>query len=168
MQQVTEIPAPLDRHVETVLPEWQDGNGHMNVAYYLHVFDRGVDVLFDFLGLGAAYRVQTGCSLFTLEQHLVYLSELRVGDQVRVTSQIVDCDAKRLHYFQRMVDAATGRVAATCENLSIHTDLKQRRTALFPAASLAWLAAVKRVHAALPRPAELGRAIGVRQGRPGA
>ena len=77
---IAAIPAPLDRHRETVLPEWTDYNGHMNVAYYVLAFDHGTDVLLEELGLGEAYRAATGCSFFVLEQHVVYVAELKAGD----------------------------------------------------------------------------------------
>ena len=53
-------PAALEPHQETALPEWVDYNGHMNVAYYVMVFDHGTDKLFDHIGLGKDYREQTG------------------------------------------------------------------------------------------------------------
>ena len=50
------IPAPYQRFEGEVLPEWIDWNGHMNLAYYVVLFDRATDLLFDELGLGLDYR----------------------------------------------------------------------------------------------------------------
>ena len=51
------LPAPLEAHEAVVRPEWIDGNGHMNLAYYVVVFDHATDVFCDRVGLGDAYRV---------------------------------------------------------------------------------------------------------------
>jgi hypothetical protein len=63
----SDFPTPIDRHRERVRPEWIDYNGHMNVAYYVLVFDHGTDVLFDLLDVGAGYRARSNCSLFAME-----------------------------------------------------------------------------------------------------
>ena len=61
-------------------PEWIDSNGHMNLAYYVVVFDLGTDRLYDVLGIGNAYREATGNSCFTAETHTIYEREVKVGD----------------------------------------------------------------------------------------
>jgi acyl-CoA thioesterase FadM len=93
------IPAPLDLHRETVRPEWIDYNGHMNVAFYVLAFDHATDVFFDFLELGEPYRQQTGNSLFALEAHIVYKAELKQGETLRVTTQLLAHDEKRRTFF---------------------------------------------------------------------
>ena len=40
---------------QTVLPEWIDYNGHMNVAYYVLAFDQGVDELMRQVGITPEY-----------------------------------------------------------------------------------------------------------------
>ncbi len=52
--------APLCLHRGSIRPEWIDYNGHMNVAYYVLVFDRGTDALLDHLGMYNAYRARNG------------------------------------------------------------------------------------------------------------
>ena len=89
--------APIDSHRETVRPEWIDYNGHMNVAYYVLAFDHATDVLFDALGLGESYREATDHSTFSLQIQVTYLRELQLDAPLRVTTQLVDHDAKRLH-----------------------------------------------------------------------
>src|SRR2546430_2256042 len=39
-------PGPLELYRTAIRPEWVDYNGHMNVAYYVLVFDKGTDLLF--------------------------------------------------------------------------------------------------------------------------
>jgi acyl-CoA thioester hydrolase len=157
-------PAPFDLHRETVLPEWVDYNGHMNLAYYLLAFDHASDRMFDFLDLGVSYIKRTNCSLFALETHVTYERELKAGEPLRCTSQLVDHDAKRVQLFHMMYHATEGYLAATNEILSIHVDLGTRRSRPFPpdvARRFAWL---MEEHGKLPRPAQVGRAIRIKRG----
>ena len=155
--------APIDSHRETVRPEWIDYNGHMNVAYYVLAFDHATDVLFDALGLGESYREATDHSTFSLQIQVTYLRELQLDAPLRVTTQLVDHDAKRLHYFHEMFHAEEGYRAATCECLPIHVDLAARRSAPLPDDILSRLAALMAAHAELPRPREVGSVIAIRR-----
>lgn len=156
-------PAPLELHRARVLPEWTDYNGHMNVAYYMLAFDHATDAFFDWLDLGHAYRRRTERSLFTLEAHIAYERELDAREALRFATQLVDFDAKRLHYFHWMYHAEKGFLAATNELLSIHVDLATRRSAPLPAEALERLARLKASHRHLPRPPGLGAVIGIRR-----
>ncbi len=160
------IPAPLDRYRGRVLPEWVDYNGHMNVAYYVLAFDHATDVMFDFLGFDEAYRNRTGCSLFMLEQHVTYVEEVKLGDPLRITTDVLGYDAKRLHNFHRMYHAEKGYLAATTELMGLHVDLNARRGCPFPPELLKRVEAVAAAHAGLPRAPELGRGIALRSSRP--
>ena len=153
------VAAPLDLHRARVRPEWIDDNGHMNVAYYVLAFDRAVDTAYGYLGLDADYRHRTGGTTFAAESHVTYQRELKSGDPIRCTTQILGFDAKRLHHFHRMYHAEEGYLAATCEWLSLHVDLERRRVAPFAPEILSRFAEVMESHAALPWPEEAGRAI---------
>ena len=159
----TPIQAPLDEHRETVRREWIDYNGHMNVAFYVLAFDRASDVWFEHLDLGEAYRARTGCSLFALELHVVYLSELKHGDPLRITTQLLDHDDKRLHFFHRMYHRDRGTLSACLEIMALNVEMAARKARPFPPRALARIEAVAAAHAALPRPAEAGRIIGIRR-----
>jgi acyl-CoA thioester hydrolase len=155
--------ALLETYRTAVLPEWIDYNGHMNVAYYVLVFDRGTDGLLDHLGLGAAYRRATDNTLYALEAHVSYLREVREGDPLVITTQLIAGDAKRLHFFHFMHHAEAGFLAATSELMTLHVDLAGPRAAPIPAAEAARVAALLEEHRHLPAPPQLGRAIGLRK-----
>jgi len=156
------IPAPLDLHRESVLAEWIDYNGHMNVAYYVLAFDHATDVWFEHLGLGEAYRQRSGCSLFALELHVLYSAELKQGEPLRITTQLLGLDDKRLHFFHRMYHADTGAPSACLEIMGLNVEMAARKARPFPKESLPRLEAVAAAHASLPRPPEAGRVIGLR------
>jgi acyl-CoA thioester hydrolase len=159
MHDIDAIPTPFDRFRSEIRQEWIDYNGHMNVAYYVLVFDRATDVFFDYLGIGAEYLRRTNNSTFTLESHVTYQGEVRLGDPVRVTSQLLGVDNKRLHFLQRMYHAEKGYLASTLESVSLHVDLASRRAAPFPPDRQSFLERVAAAHRTLGVPEEAGRRV---------
>ena len=71
--------APLDIHRSTVLPEWVDWNGHMNVAYYVLAFDQASGTFMRNMGLGRHYVEGKHGMTFVLETHVTYDREMRGG-----------------------------------------------------------------------------------------
>jgi acyl-CoA thioester hydrolase len=151
--------APFVSSVMQVEPAWIDYNGHLNMAYYNVLFDRAVDETYELLGCGVAYLEATRHSTFTAEAHVRYLRELHAGDPVRVTFQLLDFDAKRMHYFEQLFHAEEGWLSATSETMVLHVDMTVKKTAPFPEAITAQLARMKAAHAHLPLPEGVGRRI---------
>ena len=153
------IPAPFDRYEGEVLPAWIDANGHMNLAYYVVLFDYATDMLFEAIGIGVRYKDATNHGTFVAETHNLYERELLVGERVRVKTRILGADNKRLHLAHEMFSLAGGERAATQELMYLHIDLGARRV-------VPWLPEVdERVsvaaaaHARLPVPDWAGRRI---------
>lgn len=120
----------------SVLPEWIDINGHMNVAYYVVAFDKAVDDLWARLGITDEYIRSTGGSTFAVEGHVTWQRELTEGAPYRITSQILAYDEKRIHQFQRMYHANDHFLAATAEWMNLHVDLQTRKVSPWPASVL--------------------------------
>ncbi len=123
-----------------VKPEWIDHNGHMNVAFFVLAFDEATDAAYERWGIGMDYPDTSGCSVFTLGINVDYLGELFEGDAIRVETALVDYDAKRIHYFHRMLDTAKSKLVATNECLCMNVDLAARKSAPFPDNVIAKLA----------------------------
>jgi acyl-CoA thioester hydrolase len=151
--------APVVQHEESVRPEWIDYNGHMNLAYYVVVFDHATDALFDMLGVGSSYREGRNCSNFVLETHTLYERELAEGDRLRVISHLMAADTKRLHFFHEMFHADQGFRAAAQELLSVHVDLASRRSAAFPPDRTVAIEAMLRARTGMTPPRGIGRRI---------
>jgi acyl-CoA thioester hydrolase len=151
--------APFVSSVMKVEPEWIDYNGHLNMAYYNVLFDRAVDEAYELMGCGLAYLQRTRHSTFTAEAHIRYLRELHPGAPVLVTFQLLDFDAKRMHYFEQLLHAEEGWLSATSENMVLHVDMTAKKTAPFPDFIAARLAKMKEAHAHLPLPEGAGRRI---------
>ena len=151
--------APFVSSVMHVDEKWIDYNGHLNMAYYNVLFDRGIDEAYTLLGIGESYLKSAKCSLFSAEVHIRYLRELHAGAPVRVTFQLLGYDSKRLHFFQQLFHATEGWVSATSENLSLHVDMDKRKTCAFPAAAARALGQMLASHSRLPLPEAAGRRI---------
>jgi len=161
MSTIEAFPAPLICPAQTVEDTWLDYNGHMNMAFYNVAFDRGVDHLFDFLGVGAEYAASGVGSCFTLEVHVTYLQELLRADPLTIHLQLLDFDHKRMHFFEQMYHADEGYLAATSEQICMHVDMQTRRSAPFPLAALERLRSLRDVHRTLQIPPQVGHVIGL-------
>lgn len=158
-----DLSAPLDRHRATVLPEWIDWNGHMNVGFYVVAFDKATDTLCSQLGVGWEYTREKIGMTFVLEAHVTYDREIREGDPLRITTQILDYDAKRVHYFHTMYHGAEGWVSATNELILMNIDFETRRSALWPTETRRRLEQMAAAHAKLPKPDKAGRTIAIKR-----
>ena len=153
------FPAPFDRCQGEVLPEWIDANGHMNLAYYIVLFDYATDALFDAIGIGRVYKDVTNHGTFVAETHNLYERELLVGERVRVATLILGADGKRLHLAHEMFSLATGERAATQELMYLHIDLAARRVVPWLPAARERVDAAAAAHARLAKPNWAGRRI---------
>ena len=153
------IPAPFDQYEGAVLPEWIDANGHMNLAYYVVLFDYATDALFEAIGIGREYKDATNHGTFVAETHNLYERELLVGERVRVATQILGNDSKRLHLAHEMFSLADTQRAATQELMYLHIDLSARRVVPWLPKVHERVAAAAAAHARLPRPDWAGRRI---------
>jgi acyl-CoA thioester hydrolase len=113
---VTELPA----YRATIEPAWIDYNGHVRDAYYGLVASYAVDDVMDHLGLDAAYRARTNCTLYTLEQHIHFLHEVKSTDDLRVESAVWDFDRKRIHLGCRFLCTRVAEPVATADMMLLH------------------------------------------------
>lgn len=148
----------------TVLPEWLDYNDHMNVAYYIAAFDLGIDELKAVYGIDSNYIATEQRSTVALEAHITYQNEASLGEELRIGSRILDFDSKRTHLYQEMY--RSDDLLATQETLSISFDLKARKSQPFESEIAANIEAMCRAQRSLPRPEWVGRAVGIRKGKP--
>ena len=154
-------PAPFLASVMQIEPQWIDYNGHLNMAYYNVLFDRAVDEVYETLGIGPSYLKRANHSTMTAEVHVRYLREIHEATPVRVRFQLIDYDAKRMHYFEQLFHAEQGWVSATSENMSLHVDMAAGKTAPFPDDILTNIKTLAEAQSALPLPKQAGRSIAI-------
>ena len=114
-----------------VQEDWVDYNGHLRDAFYLLIFSYATDALMERIGLDADSRGQSGNSLFTLEAHINYLHEVKLGTEVWVQTQIIGFDRKRLHVYHSLHRAGFDEALAASEQMLLHVDLAGPKSAPF-------------------------------------
>ncbi|MEM7324227.1 MAG: thioesterase family protein [Actinomycetota bacterium] len=161
------IPAPFVGLTTEVKPEWIDYNGHLNAGYYFVVFDDSVTDFMQFVGLDREHRDRNKVTTFSVEGHITFEREMRLGDPIEIRTQLLDWDAKKFHYINVMHHGTEGWIAATNELLSMHISMETRRSAPMAPEVQDRLAAIHEVHRQMPVPPQVGRVIGLRSGRAG-
>ena len=163
MPNVSDIPTPLELHTEFVRPEWIDHNGHMNSAFYVLAFDESGTSLFQYFGITEKYRETKVRGIFVGDYHVHYVREVVEGDPLRFTHLLIDCDEKKVHYWQEMYHATEGYLSAQVEAIMLHVDLTTRKVVSFPPEIFARIKEIHSIHRKAPKPKNLGRIIGIRR-----
>ena len=159
----------LQLYQTPIAPEWIDYNGHLRDAYYALIVSQATDALMDYLGLDAAYRARTQCTLYTLELHIHFLHEVRASDTAAVRVRILAADHKRIHAAFELCCGADGPLAAAAEVMLLHVRQQPGggvSTAPLPPAVSAALAALQASTAAAPGGVPGSRRMELRGGRP--
>ncbi len=133
-----------------ILPEWIDYNGHLRDAYYVVALSHAVDEVMNHLGLDAAYRERTRCTLYTLELHMHFLHEVKESDGLTVATSVLDFDRKRIHAACDFLCPRVSEAVGTAEVMLLHVHQGDKpASASFPPEVLERLEAVKLAPAAL-------------------
>ena len=151
----------LTLHRAVVQPGWVDYNNHLNDGYYTVIFSDATTALMAYIGLGPAERQATNHTLFTLEMHTNYLLEVKGGAEVRVDTQILSHDAKRLHIFHTMHRGNEAEIVATNEQMLMSIDMSGPKGAPWLPPVLGKIEPIWQAHKDLPRHKNAGRAIGL-------
>ena len=114
-----------------IIKEWTDYNNHMNLSYYILVFDLGAEVILSKFNMGEQSAKTTKKSTMVVETHTTYNNEVKEGEEVDVFISHVDHDKKRIHYKLEMYKKGTDILSATTEVLSLYIDLNLRKVAEF-------------------------------------
>jgi len=114
-----------------IIKEWTDYNGHMNLSYYILVFDIGAEVILSKFKMGEHSAKTTKKSTMVVETHTTYNQEVKEGDEVDVFISYFDHDNKRLHYKLEMFDKVKNTLSATTEILALYIDLNIRKVTEF-------------------------------------
>ena len=114
-----------------IIKDWIDYNGHMNLSYYILVFDMGAEVILSKFKMGENSAKTTKKSTMVVETHTNYIREVKQNDEVIVSLSHLDRDKKRLHYKLEMREKSTNDLSATTEVLALYMDLGKRKVSEF-------------------------------------
>ena len=120
-------------HIDTrkIIKEWIDYNGHMNMAYYVLIFDQAWENILNKFQMGGEKAEESKRTTMVVETRTTYDSEVKEGDEVEVYVSYFDHDKKRLHLKCEMYEKKTKKLSATMENLSLYIDLDKRKVTEF-------------------------------------
>ena len=114
-----------------IINNWTDYNGHMNLAFYILVFDKGAEKILSKFKMGEQSAKTTKKSTMAVESHTTYNNEVKENEEVDIYLSYFDHDKKRLHYKLEMYDKSKNILSATTEVLSLYMDLNIRKVAEF-------------------------------------
>lgn len=145
-----------------ILADWVDYNGHLRDAFYLLIFSFATDAFMDRIGLATDDRDASGHSLFTLEAHINFLHEVKLGEVVEVRTQIIGHDRKRVQLYHGLYKAEGDAELAASEQMLLHVDLAAGpKSAPFSEVSLQALRVLSEAQHDQPEPRYVRRVIGL-------
>lgn len=143
--------AALPAYVEQPVPmTFEDINGHLNVRHYIGIASEGLDESLVDCGIPQTWPLSDGHACFSAEHHCTYVSELRTGSQMSARVRLLGRSERAAHALVYLLDDTNKQVAFVMEEIFLHIDLSDRRTAPWPADVAAQLDARIAEHAALP------------------
>lgn len=127
--QVMDLPALMEG---TVMPDFIDVNGHMNIRHYLEYGAKCADVTCRDIGIDDAYRAERRMGVFTVEHHLRYYRELHEGEKFSAHTRVLERSDKAVHLMSLLLDRTHERLSNTLEIVLVHVDMDSRRTQVMP------------------------------------
>jgi len=116
---------------QLIKKEWTDYNNHMNMAYYVLIFDQVWEIMLQKFKMGEDSAKNNKMSTMVVETHTTYNNEVKQGEEVEINLTFFDHDKKRLHFKMEMLEKTTKKLSATLEMLSLYIDLNKRKVAEF-------------------------------------
>ena len=122
---------PVLLTTKKIIKEWTDYNNHMNLSYYILVFDMGAEIILSKFKMGEHSAKTTKKSTMVVETHTTYNQEVNEDDEVDVSLTYFNHDNKRLQYKLEMYDKIKNVLSATTEVLALYIDLNKRKVTEF-------------------------------------
>ena len=110
-----------------IINDWTDYNNHMNLSFYILVFDKAAEKILSEFNMGEEAAIKTKRSTMVVETHTTYNNEVKEDDNVDVYLTYCDHDKKRLHYRLEMYEKSKNILSATTEVLALYINLDLRK-----------------------------------------
>jgi acyl-CoA thioester hydrolase len=114
-----------------IINEGTDYNNHMNLSYYILVFDKAAEKMLSNFKMGEEAAINTKRSTMVVETHTTYNNEVKEGEEVDIYLSYCDHDKKRLHYKLEMYEKSKNVLSSTTEVLALYINLELRKVAEF-------------------------------------
>jgi len=116
---------------QKIFNKWVDYNNHLNMAYYILIFDQAWEIILEKIKMGSHSAKTTKRSTMVVETHTQYISEVKENDEVDIMLTFFDHDKKRLHLKLEMVEKKSKKLSASMEWISLYINLNIRKVAEF-------------------------------------
>ena len=116
---------------QKIIKEWVDYNNHLNMAYYVLIFDQACEVMLEKFKIGAVSAKNERRSTMVVETNTKYINEVKKGVEVDIVLTFFDHDKKRLHLSLDMIEKQTKKISASIEWLSLYVNLETRKVTEF-------------------------------------
>jgi len=116
---------------QKIIKEWVDYNNHLNMAYYILIFDQALEVMLEKFKMGADSAKNEKRSTMVVETNTKYISEIKQEDEVDIMLTFFDHDKKRLHLKLEMIEKKTKKISSSIEWLSLYVNLETRKVSEF-------------------------------------
>jgi len=116
---------------QKIIKEWVDYNNHLNMAYYVLIFDQACEVMLERFKMGANSAKTEKRSTMVVETNTRYISEVKEGMEVDIMLTFFDHDKKRLHLKLEIIEKETKKISASIEWLSLYVNLETRKVTEF-------------------------------------
>ena len=114
-----------------IINEWTDYNNHMNLSYYILVFDKAAEKMLSNFKMGEEAAINTKRSTMVVETHTTYNNEVKEGEEVDIYLSYCDHDKKRLHYKLEMYEKSKNVLSSSTEVLALYINLELRKVSEF-------------------------------------
>ena len=122
---------PVYLKSQKIIKEWVDYNNHLNMAYYVLIFDQALEVILEKFRMGAKSAKTEKRSTMVVETNTKYINEVQEGIVIDIFLTFFDHDKKRLHLKMEMVEKKTKKISASIEWLSLYVNLETRKVTEF-------------------------------------
>jgi acyl-CoA thioester hydrolase len=153
--------APFVSSVLRIERAWASPGDRLGRGQCVSLVDRALAELLELIGFDEDYRAERHSFVVLTESHFTYRRKVSDVQHVRLTAQLIDYDDQKMHLYVELRHAAEGWLMASGECLFVHVDLRSDEPVLFPDPIIRNLIVMQAAHARLPRPTDLGRAIGL-------
>jgi len=116
---------------QKIIKEWVDYNNHLNMAYYILIFDQALEVVLEKFKMGADSAKNEKRSTMVVETNTKYINEIKESDEVDIMLTFFDHDKKRLYLKLEMIEKKTKKITASIEWLSLYVNLETRKVSEF-------------------------------------
>ena len=123
-------------HSTEVNPAWIDYNGHMNDAQYSVFVTLANEQFIDSIGMGRTYLEATGKTLYTVEMHIKYLSEVKLENKLEARVHVASQTSKSMN-IKTDIYINGEKLAAEAEITYLHYDQNAKKVVDFTEGQLA-------------------------------